>query len=263
MVCCNGKQPKKTTSAIVTSRRVQKESPRNTRSLRQQSTTNGSSFHLFSKLSAVMRFKGAEAKDKLMDMISNHPTSTNARGGDSGDHHVFPSERFNKPYRQEENAAVFSIDGSGDRKHLPSGDSSSSSSPENERNGRKTKEKIVLKNYMNSPDIQYSFRCQEVKEGGGGTFESRLVVTKSHLIILRELDAGRAEIVSCRPLVSIVKITSKRRIPDLITFKYGHAQGDSLVITEMERFIIPNSTEVTMTLSKYIVQILDGTMVEM
>lgn len=223
------------------------------RNLKLMDNGANTSSHLFSKFSAIMRFKGAEVKGKLMDILNN-PSTLNGKG-DPGNHHVSPSERINKRYRQE--SAVFSIDGRGDTENHQS--DHLNSSPEKEC--KKSKKTVNLNNYLNSPDIQYSFKCQEVHEDGC-IFESRLVVTKSQLIVLRELGGGQADIMFCRPLVSIVKITSKRRHPDLITFKYGHAQGNSLVITEIDRFIIPNSNEVTTQLSKYIVKILDGTTID-
>lgn len=48
---------------------------------------------------------------------------------------------------------------------------------------------------------------------------------------------GFAHIVVRRPLSAIVKITSKKKRPELITFKYGVPEGDVLVISDMDRLV--------------------------
>ena len=45
-----------------------------------------------------------------------------------------------------------------------------------------------------------------------------------------------AHIQARRALSSIVKITSKKRQPELITFKYGTHEEDGFHVTDMHRF---------------------------
>jgi len=45
-------------------------------------------------------------------------------------------------------------------------------------------------------------------------------------------------VVSRRPLKGIVKITSKKKLPELITFKYGRHEGEDIIVNDTERFII-------------------------
>lgn len=105
-------------------------------------------------------------------------------------------------------------------------------------------------------------------------YESYLVLTSQRIEVIRELENGMGKIHVKRPLNNIVKITAKKRHRDLITFKYGIPDGDSLIITglvkayheinnkilkffsslDMDRFLIPNSQEATKTISKYILQ---------
>jgi hypothetical protein len=40
-----------------------------------------------------------------------------------------------------------------------------------------------------------------------------------------------------RLLSAIVKITSKKKHPELITFKYGVPEGDNLIISDMDRLV--------------------------
>ena len=66
---------------------------------------------------------------------------------------------------------------------------------------------------------------------------SYLLVTSSHLYVLREIPSrkGMAHIQARRALGSIVKITSKKRQAELITFKYGTHEEDGFHVTDMQR----------------------------
>nr|CAG4643848.1 EOG090X03TX [Lepidurus arcticus] len=63
---------------------------------------------------------------------------------------------------------------------------------------------------------------------------------ETHLYALRELpessstNKGTARITVRRGLTSIVKITSKKRHPELISFKYGTSEGEEVTITDMD-----------------------------
>jgi hypothetical protein len=63
---------------------------------------------------------------------------------------------------------------------------------------------------------------------------------------------------SRRALGSIVKITSKKRHPELITFKYGSLEDDSVEVTDLDRFLIPNAGEATKRIKQQIVKVLDA-----
>jgi TBC1 domain family member 23 len=66
---------------------------------------------------------------------------------------------------------------------------------------------------------------------------SHLIVTQSHIYVLRDIQGkkGFANIAVRRPVSSIVRITSKKKHPELITFKYGVAEGDKPIISDMDR----------------------------
>lgn len=57
-----------------------------------------------------------------------------------------------------------------------------------------------------------------------------------------------------RPLSSIVRITSRKKHPDLITFKYGSTQSESVIISDMDRFFIPNAKDATKLISQQIMK---------
>lgn len=68
-------------------------------------------------------------------------------------------------------------------------------------------------------------------------FASHLLITATHMYCLREIAARRgfAYIQSRQALNSVVKITSKKKHPELITFKFGSNSSAGGEITAVER----------------------------
>lgn len=220
-----------------------------------QSTTRAPS-DIFSKWSAAMRTKSAEVKGKLIDYIVNPNVPIPAPESPNGqfDRHVSSNERNGKRYRNV--AAVFSIgadddDGGGGQHDENDGYDNRESAAAN------IKELVQLATYLRHPSVITSYKCQEVHMNGY-MYDSQLIVTQSHLVVVRELDKKQGQIIVRRPLSSIVKITAKKRHRDLITFKYGVPDGEALLITDMDRFLIPNASAATALVSKHIVQQLEN-----
>lgn len=219
-----------------------------------------SSTDLFSKFSAAMKSKSAEVKGRLLDIIVN-PSSNGSGAGASGasnngagqtqavqERHVSAKERNGKRYRNV--APVFSIDDENEEAY----DTAEKDAPQP---AGVSKEIVNLNQYFKTADIINAFKCQDVHINGY-MYDSHLIITPTHLVVLRELGRGQAQIMVRRPLASIVKITAKKRHRDLITFKYGFPDGDGLLITDMDRFLIPNAAEATALVSKQIVHVLDN-----
>ena len=79
--------------------------------------------------------------------------------------------------------------------------------------------------------------------------------------MLREVPdkKGFAWIQARRALGSIVKITSKKRHPELITFKYGSNDDEKgLTIMDLDRFLIPKAAEATKVIKQQIMKVLDA-----
>lgn len=217
--------------------------------------TTPSSTDLFSKFSAAMKSKSAEVKGKLLDIIvnpsSNGAASAAAQSQPAQERHVSAKERNGKRYRNV--APVFSIDD--DENQDGAYDGGERDAPQ--AAGGEQKEIVNLNQYFKTADIINAFKCQDVHMNGY-MYDSHLIITPTQLVVLRELGRGQAQIMVRRPLASIVKITAKKRHRDLITFKYGFPDGDGLLITDMDRFLIPNATEATALVSKHIVEVLDS-----
>jgi hypothetical protein len=54
-----------------------------------------------------------------------------------------------------------------------------------------------------------------------------------------------------------VKITSKKRTPDLITFKYGFSDEQGIKVTDLDRMIIPKAAEATKNIRHQILSVLE------
>jgi len=69
-------------------------------------------------------------------------------------------------------------------------------------------------------------------------------VTPGKIYMIRETDQkDQGEVSVCRLLSSVIKITSKKKYPELITFKYGCSEGESVLITHCDRFYLPKDSK--------------------
>lgn len=114
-------------------------------------------------------------------------------------------------------------------------------------------ELVQLPVFLKQAEILDYFQCQEVHINGT-MYDSYLAVTPTHLIVLREYSGKRGKVIARRLLSSIVKISARKRHRDLITFKYGNAE-ENVVITDMDRFVIPNASEATTVISQHILRL--------
>jgi len=193
------------------------------------------------KLSSMFKTKSAIVKEKLTNYIKNDTVTP--------DTHVSSSDRIGKRYRNM--ASVFSIgdDGSGD-------EFVAGSSDEDKR------DTVHIQTWLDKPEVLHSFKCHSVKDSGH-MCPSHLLVTSKHLYILREIP-NRPEyalLAAQRALGSVVKITSKKRHPELITFKYGSSSSSpevGLNITGADRFLIPRAGEATKAIKLQIMHVLDA-----
>ena len=194
---------------------------------------------LFGKLSGVVKSKSAEMKEKLTNYIKNEGLA---------DKHVSSAERGGKRYRNMADVFTIGDDDEGD-------ESGAMDSEEDDEQ----KEVVSLDTWRQKTDVVYSCRCKEIK-GNGHMFPSYLLVTASHLYLLREIPSrkGLCHIQARRALGSIVKITSKKRQPDLITFKYGTHEEDGFHVTDMHRFFIPTASDATRVIKQQIMRVLDA-----
>ncbi|MGH0144589.1 UNVERIFIED_CONTAM: hypothetical protein FKN15_036230 [Acipenser sinensis] len=163
--------------------------------------------------------------------------------------HVSSSDRVGKPYRGVK--PVFSI---GDEEEYDTDEIDSSSMSDDDR-----KEIVNIQTWINKPDIKHHFPCNEVKETGH-MFPSHLLVTGTHMYCLREIASrkGFAYIQSRQALNSVVKITSKKKHSELITFKFGNSSSSGVEVLAVERYLIPNAGDATKAIKQQIMKVLDA-----
>ncbi|XP_068685934.1 TBC1 domain family member 23-like isoform X1 [Montipora foliosa] len=189
---------------------------------------------LVSMLSSAIK-SGTHVREKLGKYIaeSHQPV----------ERHVSDKDKQSKLYRNVQ--PVFSIDDEDE------GDNYSTSSEEEAR-----KEAINIKTWLHRKDVISSYRCHQIVRNGQ-LVQSYILLTAVQLFILREIPKrdGWAHIQNRHHLTSIVKITSKRKHPDLITFKYGTCDGENIEVLETERYIIPNASKATQKIKESILEL--------
>ncbi|XP_048350422.1 TBC1 domain family member 23 isoform X2 [Sphaerodactylus townsendi] len=230
-------------------------------SLTEVDSTNGSSEgkgvkSLVNKMTVALKTKSVNVKEKVISFIENTSTPVeripfNLSWPERASmlRHVSSSDRLGKPYRGVK--PVFSI---GDEEEYDTDEIDSSSMSDDDR-----KEIVNIQTWINKPDIKHHFPCSEVKENGY-MFPSHLLVTATHMYCLREIPSrkGLAYIQSRQALNSVVKITSKKKHPELITFKYGNSTTTGIEILAIERYLIPNAGDATKAIKQQIMKVLDA-----
>ncbi|XP_077336326.1 TBC1 domain family member 23 isoform X2 [Lithobates pipiens] len=196
---------------------------------------------LVNKMTVALRTKSVNVKEKVISFIENTSTPV--------ERHISSSDRVGKPYRGVK--PVFSI---GDEEEFDTDEIDSSSMSDDDR-----KEVVNIQTWINKPDIKHHFPCHEVKETGH-MFPSHLLVTATHMYCLREIQSrkGFAYIQSRQALSSVVKITSKKKHPELITFKYGNSSSTGVEILAVERYLIPKAGDATKAIKQQIIKVLDA-----
>ncbi|XP_033096746.1 TBC1 domain family member 23-like [Anneissia japonica] len=190
------------------------------------------------KLTSTLKSKSATVKDKMIDFIKNEVTQE--------DRHV-SSEVTGKRYKASKMQPVFTIaDDDEDN------DGNSSNLSDDDR-----REVVNIDTWLKKPEVTHKFKCQEVRDNG---FMSpcNLLLTESHLYILRDIPdrKGFAHITARRALSSVAKITSKKRCPELITFKYGFLENDVLKLVSYDRLFITNAGEATKIIKQQIMKVI-------
>uniref|UniRef100_A0A3B5LJ62 Rab-GAP TBC domain-containing protein n=1 Tax=Xiphophorus couchianus TaxID=32473 RepID=A0A3B5LJ62_9TELE len=191
---------------------------------------------LVNKMTFALKSKSVNVKEKMISFIENTSTPVDRISFNLPwpekvipDRHVSSSDRVGKPYRGVK--PVFSI---GDEEEYDTDEIDSSSMSDDDR-----KEIVNIQTWINKPDVKHHIPCNEVKETGH-MFPSHLLITATHMYCLREIASrkGFAYIQSRQALSSVVKITSKKKHPELITFKFGTNNSAGVEISAVESYII-------------------------
>lgn len=112
-------------------------------------------------------------------------------------------------------------------------------------------QEVQLDSWLKEAEIFASYKCSQIK--GSAKYPGYIAISKTHLWILREIPSNKGffSIAAKRALDSIVKITSKRKQPNMIIFHYGLASQLSTTLH------IPQPYEVIKLIKREIVRIVD------
>ncbi|KAG7467202.1 hypothetical protein MATL_G00150800 [Megalops atlanticus] len=211
---------------------------------------------LVNKMTFALKSKSVNVKEKVISFIENTSAPVDKMSFTLPwpekvipDRHISSSDRVGKPYRGVK--PVFSI---GDEEEYDTDEIDSSSMSDDDR-----KEIVNIQTWISKPDVKHHVPCNEVKETGH-MFPSHLLITATHMYCLREIASrkGFAYIQSRQALNSVVKITSKKKHPELITFKFGSNNTAGVEVLAVERYLIPNAGDATKAIKQQIMKVLDA-----
>ena len=193
------------------------------------------------------RMVGA-VRDRTADVRGRITQYMTAEGEEAPpERHVSNLDRPGRPYRDTE--PVFSIDGDDEA------DEYASRTSESETEVAARRPTINVSTFCQRPEVTHAFKCSEMKPDGY-MVPAILVITNRQLHVLRELPdrAGWAQLYSQHALTSIVKITSKKKYPELITLRFGTTEK----ILSSRRFLIPKAQNACKALKVAILKCLDA-----
>ncbi|XP_054169013.1 TBC1 domain family member 23-like [Oppia nitens] len=211
---------------------------------------------LFDKVANAVKPKMKEMKNKFVDYVTNPQQQQQHQQQQQQQQqrqqmvrHVSPTDKLGKRYKSFNRFTIDESDGL-----------DTDSNDDEESSSSQLQQEIDIEKWSKSPDIIGCFKCQEIKDDGY-MCASYLALSHTHLYVLRELSHNKrlVKIMAKRPLEMIVQITSKRRCPDLITFKYGHTVegGGEPNVVAKDHLLIPKPYDVTRLIKQQVVKILD------
>ncbi|KJH44527.1 kelch repeat protein [Dictyocaulus viviparus] len=213
-------------SALLESNRLRLINSHN--KLKCQECKNGtavSSWKLVGKMKEVVLSKSSAVKGKVSELVAQatpaHALSTEVK-------HVASSDRYGKRYRNE--PSIFSID-----------DDSSDENCGSVSNKLGGKEELRL---AEQAEFIEHFPCHELNDDKK-LVSSHIAITRTHIHVLRDVleKPGYVTTEARHPLSSVLRVTSKKKIPELLTFKFGYETRGIPKFTAIHRFIVPKAGE--------------------
>lgn len=183
----------------------------------QQLAQSGAS--IFDKFTTAFVSKSSVFKDRLVETLNNTslPTATISSAGALGSQrgHVSSQDRLGPRYT-----------GGSYRFDQLSADPLSKGQDDTVGEIEEGPcQEIQIDQWQRENDIMALHKCVQIR--GTLKYPGFIGINRSHLWILREIphNKGFASIAAKRPLDMVVQVTSKRRQPDLIIFRYGYANN--------------------------------------
>ena len=121
----------------------------------------------------------------------------------------------------------------------------------------------LLSDWTSRSDVKHCFQCQAVTKDAR-LVAAHLFVTSDHMICLAEVKGRQRNSTKIwvrakqqRLLCTVVKITSRRSFPELITFKFGELSrmdDDEVQVVAADKYVIPDAGDATRLIKLLIVE---------
>ncbi|OTF76043.1 TBC1 domain family member 23-like protein [Euroglyphus maynei] len=192
----------------------------------------------FQKFSTAVKPKISEMKEKLVEYVVNPNQKQVIK-------HV-SSENLGKRYK----GSKFSLD-----------DSNTDLEDPNDINVDNDLPEINIEEWKKQQHLIGCFECSKINSDNT-RIPGNLAVTKTNLYFFKHSKnhEGYGQILVQRPLEMIFQITSKRKCPEIITFKYGHSSGgggNETVLIAKDSLILVEPFEVIRLIKQQVVNLLD------
>ncbi|XP_075676094.1 TBC1 domain family member 23 [Dermatophagoides pteronyssinus] len=192
----------------------------------------------FQKFSTAVKPKISEMKEKLVEYVVNPNQKQVIK-------HV-SSENLGKRYK----GSKFSLDDS----NTDLDEDTSDINAENDLS------EINIEEWKKQQNLIGCFECSKINSDNS-RIPGYLAVTKTNLYFFKHSKnrEGYGQIIVQRPLEMIYQITSKRKCPEIITFKYGHSNndGNESVLIAKDSLILVEPFEVIRLIKQQVINLLD------
>uniref|UniRef100_A0A8R1DP13 Rhodanese domain-containing protein n=1 Tax=Caenorhabditis japonica TaxID=281687 RepID=A0A8R1DP13_CAEJA len=174
---------------------------------------------LISKVKSAMSSTSSRMKERVEAVVFPIENETPEKSVT----HVSSEQRHEKRYRQQ---SVFTIDEHSDD------DSESAAVDEN------LKEEILL-----SKEFTETFECKEIFRDQN--INGHIALTRTHLYVLHDVldKKGYVTTKARHALSTIVAVTSRKSVPELLTFKLGYEMNGLAKITAVHKLYVPKAGE--------------------
>ncbi|CAL2051548.1 unnamed protein product [Caenorhabditis brenneri] len=174
----------------------------------------------FSKMKSAVSNTSNRMKERVEAVV--FPIGDEKKGIDKD--HADSKQRHGKRYRQQ---SVFTIDENSDEE-LSTG-AAADVNP---------KEEILL-----SKEFTETFECQEVFRDG--SINGHIALTRTHIYVLHDVPGKQGYVTTeaRHALSTVVAVTSRRSVPEMLTFKLGYEMNGTSKITAVHKLYVPKAGE--------------------
>ncbi|ULT84521.1 hypothetical protein L3Y34_013292 [Caenorhabditis briggsae] len=175
----------------------------------------------FTKMKSAVSNTSNRMKERVEAVV--FPIGDEKKGNEAD--HADSKQRHNKRYRQQ---SVFTIDENSDEELTPGG----AAVDEN------PKEEILL-----SKEFTETFECQEVFRDG--SINGHIALTRTHIYVLHDVPGKKGYVTTeaRHALSTVIAVTSRRSVPEMLTFKLGYEMNGSSKITAVHKLYVPKAGE--------------------